>query len=339
MSPISLPDLLAAFPGKAVLIVGDAMLDEYIWGEVRRISPEAPVPVVEMRRRTFVLGGAGNSAANVVSLGGVAYLGGVVGRDQPADQLREVLARSGVRTEGLLTVEGRRTTTKTRIVAHNQQVVRVDSEQCAPLSAAQEDRLLAWVESNLPRAGACILSDYAKGVVSPRLAEHFIHLARRAGKPVVVDPKGTDYAKYRGAALVKPNLHEAECFAEQTITGEASLLEASRKLLGALGGAALLITRGSQGMSLFREGTPPVHVPTVARHVFDVTGAGDTVISTLALALGAGAPLEQAVHLANWAASIVVGKLGTATATLDELRSAIKMTSPNPRSIGTALAG
>jgi D-beta-D-heptose 7-phosphate kinase/D-beta-D-heptose 1-phosphate adenosyltransferase len=327
---------LAAVPGKAVLIVGDVMLDEYIWGEVRRISPEAPVPVVEMRRRTFVLGGAGNSAANVVSLGGMAYLGGVVGRDQPAEQLREVLGQNGVPTEGLLTLEGRRTTTKTRIIAHSQQVVRVDSELLAPLSVAEEDQLLAWVESSLPRAGACILSDYAKGVVSPRLAEHYIRLARRAGKPVVVDPKGTDYAKYQGATLVKPNLHEAEAVAKLAITGEASLLEASRQLLAVLGGTALLITRGAEGMSLFRDGVPPLHVPTVARNVFDVTGAGDTVISTLALALVAGAPLDQAVHLANWAASIVVGKVGTATVTLDELRRAMKMTALVPSVVGTA---
>jgi D-beta-D-heptose 7-phosphate kinase/D-beta-D-heptose 1-phosphate adenosyltransferase len=336
MNDRPLAAVLAAFAGKAVLIVGDVMLDEYIWGDVRRISPEAPVPVVEMQRRTSVLGGAANSAANVVSLDGVALLGGAVGRDPQAEELRAVLAQTGIRAEGLLAIEGRRTTTKTRIIAHHQQVVRLDSEQRAPLSATEEDRLLAWVETNLPRVGACILSDYAKGVVSARLAEHFVRMARQAGKPVIVDPKGSDYAKYRGATLVKPNVHEAERSANQEITSEASLAEVGRKLLNRLDGAAVLITRGSQGMSLFRKGRRPLHIPTVALNVFDVTGAGDTVISTLALALAAGATLEQGIHLANWAASTVVGKVGTATVSRAELANATKATSRSAGAFGRA---
>jgi D-beta-D-heptose 7-phosphate kinase/D-beta-D-heptose 1-phosphate adenosyltransferase len=335
MNERPLVDVLAAFPGQSILIVGDVMLDEYIWGEVRRISPEAPVPVVEMQRRTFVLGGAANSAANVVSLGGAAFLGGAVGRDYQADQLRDALGLAGVDAEGLLSVDGRQTTTKTRIVAHNQQVVRVDREQRAPLSTTDEDRLLRWVEARLPAVGACILSDYAKGIVSVRLAEELIRLARSADKPIVVDPKGTDYTKYRGATVVKPNIHEAERSAKQEITSEASLAEVGRKLSALLRGTALLITRGPQGMSLFRDGLTPMHVPTVARNVFDVTGAGDTVVSSLAMALAAGSNLKQAIDLANWAASIVVAKVGTATATLDELRSATERIPKDP-DIGTA---
>ena len=315
-------ELLAAFPGRRVLIVGDVMLDEYIWGGVQRISPEAPVPVVEMQRRTYVPGGAANTAANVVSLGGVALLGGVVGRDHQAEQLGAALRERGVEAEGLIGGDGRQTTTKTRVIAHSQQVVRVDCEQRAPLSVSEEDRLLQWAEPRLPGVAACVLSDYAKGVVSPRLAEHLIRMARQAGKLVVVDPKGTNYAKYRGATVVKPNVHEAERFAKQEITGESSLLDIGRQLAGILDGSAVLVTRGAQGMSLFRNGSPPAHIPAVAHNVFDVTGAGDTVISTLAMALAAGSTVEQATHLANWAASIVVGKVGTATVTLEELKNA-----------------
>ena len=319
-----LADLVAAIPGYCILIVGDVMLDEYVWGEVRRISPEAPVPVVEARRRTYTPGGAANTAANVVSLGGRALLGGVIGRDHQATQLREALRQHGVDDEGLITDDERPTTTKTRIVAHSQQVVRVDSEQRAPLRIELEDALLGWMAKRLGDADACVLSDYDKGVVSSRLAERFIRLACESGKPVIVDPKGTDYAKYRGATVVTPNVHEAERALNHEINGDADLQEAGRQLSGILEGSALLITRGSQGMSLFLNGAEAVHILAVARNVFDVTGAGDTVVSTLALALAAGATLEDAARLANLAASIVVGKVGTATVTRDELLEVIE---------------
>jgi D-beta-D-heptose 7-phosphate kinase/D-beta-D-heptose 1-phosphate adenosyltransferase len=319
MKEKSLADSLAALSGKRVLIVGDVILDEYIWGEVRRISPEAPVPVVEIRRRTYVPGGAANAAANVVSLGGHALLGGVVGPDPPAHRLREALAQGRIEAEGLAVDGDRLTTTKTRIIAHSQQVVRIDSEQRKPLPAAIEEALLRWTAQHLPNVDACILSDYDKGVVSLALAQEFIRLARQAGKPVVVDPKGAHYAKYRGATVIKPNVHEVERFLKHEIRDDAELQQAGRHLTGLLEGAALLITRGSQGMSLFHEGNPAMHIPTVARNVFDVTGAGDTVIGALALSLAAGWTLPQAVHLANQAAGIVVGKIGTATVTQDEL--------------------
>jgi D-beta-D-heptose 7-phosphate kinase/D-beta-D-heptose 1-phosphate adenosyltransferase len=320
MTKDTLTRLFAAFPHQCVLVIGDVMLDEYIWGEVRRISPEAPVPVVEMQRRTYVPGGAANTAANVVSLGGAARLGGVVGRDSAAEQLAAALRQGGVAADGLISCEGRQTTTKTRIIAHNQQVVRVDFEVRGALAADDENRVIAWLEKEVPAVGACILSDYAKGAVSPRLAEHLIGLSRQNKKPVIVDPKGSDYSRYRGATIVKPNIHEAERLTKQEVTTDESLLDVGRALAKMLDGSAVLITRGAQGMSLFRSSHPPLHIPTVARNVFDVTGAGDTVIGTLALALAAGATLEQATHLANWAAGIVVGKVGTATVTLDELR-------------------
>jgi D-beta-D-heptose 7-phosphate kinase/D-beta-D-heptose 1-phosphate adenosyltransferase len=319
MTGSSLPDLLAAFPGRGVLVLGDVMLDEFVWGDVRRISPEAPVPVVEVRRRSASPGGAANTAANVAALGGRPVIVSVVGQDHAASKLREVLAQSGTDSDGLCADPARATTTKSRIVAHNQQVVRFDVEERGPLSPALEEALLAAVHKHLPLAEACIISDYAKGVVTPRVAREVIRLARQAGRPVVVDPKGADYTKYHGATVVKPNLHEAERSAGVEITSEATLREAAGRLINLLGGSAVLITRGSEGMSLFRTGAAPLHVPAVVRQVFDVTGAGDTVAGTLAMSLAAGGSLEQAVELANRAASIVVGKVGTATATCDEL--------------------
>jgi D-glycero-beta-D-manno-heptose-7-phosphate kinase len=312
-------EIVAAFPGKRVLVIGDVMLDEYIWGEVRRISPEAPVPVVEARRRTYMPGGAGNTAANVVSLGGQAMLGGVVGRDYQAVKLSEALQQNGIEAAGLVVDEARPTTTKTRIVAHSQQVVRVDCEERTPLPAHLEDTVLQWVETCMGKADACILSDYSKGVVSTRLAADVIHLARQAGRPVVVDPKGTNYTKYRGATVVTPNVYEAGRALDREVEAEGDFLEVGQRLLDILDGAALLITCGAQGMSLFTKGASTLHIAANARNVYDVTGAGDTVVSMLALALAAGATLKQAIDLANCAAGIVVGKFGTATVSLAEL--------------------
>jgi D-beta-D-heptose 7-phosphate kinase/D-beta-D-heptose 1-phosphate adenosyltransferase len=322
MTRSSLSDLLAGFPGRRVLVLGDVMLDEYIWGEVKRHSPEAPVVVVEVRHRTFIPGGAANTAANVAALGGRPVLLSVVGRDHAASKLREELARRGTDVGGLCDDPARPTTTKSRIVAQNQQVgARLDVEDRAPLSAAVEDAVLAAVKRHLPQVEACIISDYAKGVVTPRVARELIGLARQASRPVVVDPKGADYRKYRGAAVVKPNLHEAERAAKVEITDPATLSEAAARLIDLLGGSAVLMTRGADGMSLFRPGAEPLHVPAVVRNVFDVTGAGDTVAGTLTMGLAARGPLELAVQLANRAASIVVGKVGTATVTCDELRA------------------
>jgi D-beta-D-heptose 7-phosphate kinase/D-beta-D-heptose 1-phosphate adenosyltransferase len=311
--------LLAAFAAQRILIIGDVMLDEYLWGEVRRISAEAPVPIVEVSRRTWSPGGAANTALNVVALGGQSVLGGVIGADTAADRLRDRLHQGGVAAGGLVVDPERITTTKTRVMALHHQVVRVDEEERQWLSAKYEDVLLGWAANEMPHVQACILSDYAKGVVSPRLAARFIELARQAGKPVVVDPKGTDYAKYRGATIVKPNLHEARRFADQAGASEASLDEIAKRLLDQIQGSAVLLTRGAEGMSLFSPGCPAVHIPSVARDVFDVTGAGDTVAATLALALAAGAPLTEAAHLANRAGGLVVGKMGTATVTREEI--------------------
>ena len=319
-APLNAAALVAAFADAAVLVIGDVMLDEYIWGEVRRISPEAPVPVVEALRRTYAPGGAANVAVNVAALGGQAQLGGLVGQDYAAGQLKQVLGLPRVHIAGLIMEAARPTTTKTRVVAHSQQMVRIDSEQRHSIDGAQEAALLAWVEACLPMVGACVLSDYDKGVISPRMAQSVIRAANRAGKPTIVDPKGTDYAKYRGATLIKPNLHETERALNRDIRGEDALNLAARDLRGVLDGSALLITRGAEGMSLFRQHDEAIHIPQKSRDVYDVTGAGDTVVSTLALALACGSDLEQAARLANLAGGIVVGKLGTASVTGEELK-------------------
>ena len=311
--------VLSAFLGTKVLVIGDVMLDEYVWGEVRRISPEAPVPVVECKRRSYACGGAANVANNVAGLGGQAMLGGVVGTDYSARHLREVLADCRVNGDGLLVDPDRPTTTKTRILAHGQQVVRVDSEARHALTAAGHRGMIEWVAQHIESAGCCVLSDYSKGLVSHALAQDVIALARDHHKPVVVDPKGTDYTKYRGATVITPNVQEAESATNSEVRCEGEVLEAGRRLLELLEGSAVLLTRGAEGMSLLIDGEAPMHIPTVARSVYDVTGAGDTVVGTLALALAAGASMAAAAHLANRAAGIVVGKLGTARVTLDEL--------------------
>jgi D-glycero-beta-D-manno-heptose-7-phosphate kinase len=313
---------VAALRGATVLTVGDLMLDEYVWGEVKRISPEAPVPVVEVRRRTYAPGGAANVAAGVVALGGRALLTGVVGGDPAATAVRDTLSAAGVGSDGLIVDPSRPTTTKTRVIAHAQQVVRTDSEERTPLPAEVESRLLDVVRAQLAEADAVVVSDYRKGVVSEPVARSVIEGAAAAAKPVVVDPKGLHYAAYRGATVITPNEHDAGQAANVHVEGEDDLLRAAHRLSELCDGAALLITRGAEGMTLFA-GDGRLQVPARARAVYDVTGAGDTVVAVLAVALGGGVGLEEAVELANRAAGIVVGKVGTSTVTLDELAEEI----------------
>lgn len=312
-------DIVDSFLNKRILVIGDVMVDEYVWGQVRRISPEAPVPVVEVVRRTFLPGGAANTAANVVSLGGQALLGGVTGEDSSAESLASVLGRYGVSSEGLIIDSSRPTTTKTRIMAHHQQVARMDLEQRLALPVQLEELLLSWARRQLPDVDACILADYDKGVISPRLASKVIAAAREMEKPVIVDPKGIDYAKYSGATIVTPNVHEALKAIGREAADEVPIPQLARQIMQIATVDALLITRGAEGMSLFRPDVAALHIPAVARNVFDVTGAGDTVVSTLALALATGASLDDAARLANQAAGIVVGKMGTSTVTREEL--------------------
>jgi D-beta-D-heptose 7-phosphate kinase/D-beta-D-heptose 1-phosphate adenosyltransferase len=303
--------------GCRAVVVGDVMVDEYLRGDAARISPEAPVPVVELRTTEYRLGGAANTAANIQALGGMATLIGVVGRDAAAAVLAEYLRNCGVVPE--LSVDADRPTTqKTRIVAQQQQIVRVDREDRRPISSAIAKDLCLKIDRVLPAAQVLVLSDYAKGSVTPEVARHAIAAARKTKIPIVVDPKHRDLRVYAGATVLTPNLHELAAAAPGL-----AVHEAAKYLLPTLGGAALLVTRGGAGMTLFHSSREPVHFDAAAKEVFDVTGAGDTVVAALALALGAGVIVEQAIELANFAAALAVGKRGTATVTAAELAAAL----------------
>lgn len=324
LRPSRARSLLKAMDGARVLVLGDVMLDEFIWGKVARISPEAPVPVVEVTGQSFHLGGAGNVAYNIRMLGGSAVLAGAVGGDAAGERVKAALAEAGVESSLVVSDRGRPTTVKTRIIAHHQQVVRADREQADDIADALEDELIRRVGEGLPSCRALVLSDYQKGVVTARIMKAILPLARRRRIPVFVDPKVRHLALYRRVAVVTPNQAEAEQATGIRVRTTADLHTAGRRLLQMLGCQAVLVTRGEHGMSLFERNRRPVHIPTAAREVFDVTGAGDSVIATLALASCAGARLPEAAVLANYAAGIVVGKLGTAAATPQEILAAVE---------------
>ena len=304
---------------RRIAVLGDIMLDRYLWGGCSRISPEAPVQVVDVHRETKALGGAGNVVTNLRSLGAEVSLLGVTGDDAPAEALRSLLEEHSTSTARLLRDPARSTSNKTRVVAARQQVVRVDVESRDPISGEQEARLLGWLRGEVERCEAIILSDYGKGVITESLSRAAIDLAREHSIPVLCDPKGIDYSKYARATIVTPNRKEASEASGITITDRETLDQAGSKLLADHRFCYLLVTLSEEGMALFSEQGLQVF-PTKAREVFDVSGAGDTVVAGLALALAQGKSIEQACHFANIAAGIVVGKIGTATATLDEIR-------------------
>ena len=311
--------LLESFAGKKILIVGDIMVDEFIWGNVQRISPEAPVPVVEVIDETYRLGGSGNVAANIKAMGGVPIPIAVHGRDDAARRLADLLKQWEIDISGLTTAD-RPTTLKTRIIAHNQQVVRTDRESRKPLPSNVNGTLEAAFLRNLVHASAVIISDYDKGVVNRELLGSILLKAQNAGIPVFLDPKVHHADYYRPITVITPNKREAELLTGLSIHDGESLEQAGQNLRRKFGCEYALITRGEDGMSLFN-GTGSHHLPTFAREVFDVTGAGDTVIATLALTRASGATMEEAAVLANHAAGIVVGKIGTATVDRSELLS------------------
>ncbi|MFL6229512.1 MAG: D-glycero-beta-D-manno-heptose-7-phosphate kinase [Pyrinomonadaceae bacterium] len=318
--------LVALMRERRVVVFGDVMLDEFVWGDVTRISPEAPVPVVDVRRESIRLGGAANVVANLVALGARASLVGVTGADAASEKLRAKLAEDcGGRGDArLITDASRPTTTKTRIIAHNQLVVRADRERRAAVAAEIEDRLIETLMSSLTEADALVVSDYDKGAVTPRVLAAVLGAARSRSLPALVDPKPRNFDAYRHATLVTPNHHEALRLANSEDDTDAGVARAAREIRARLSCESVLITRGERGMMLLEGGGAPVYVETTAREVYDVTGAGDTVIATLAAALASGASLTEAASLANHAAGVVVGKLGTATASADELLGSIK---------------
>jgi len=315
---------LNGFRKASLLVVGDIMLDHFIWGKVTRISPEAPVPVVDIDHESLMLGGAANVLNNIRSLGGTAYICGVIGHDEMGRRVVHELRELGVDTSGVMVEELRPTTVKTRVVAHNQQVVRFDREDRGQISRSTERLILRYALEKADGLGGIILSDYSKGLVTKSLVRELVRFAEGRGIPVAVDPKVGHFDYYRGATVVTPNNLEASQASGIEIKDEESLQTAGRKLLDRLRGRAVLITRGEHGMSLFEHGRKPVHIPTVAKEVYDVTGAGDTVIAVFTLALAAGATMPEAAVIANHAAGIVVGEVGTATVGLDELKKALK---------------
>jgi D-glycero-beta-D-manno-heptose-7-phosphate kinase len=327
MNQTRVQEILDRFAKRRLIVLGDLMLDEFIWGEVRRISPEAPVPVVEVKRETWQPGGAGNVVCNLLDLGARAIPIGLTGEDQAAGRLRERFAERRAETKFLIADATRPTTLKTRIVAHSQQMVRADREDRSPIKEAVEDRVIAAFGEAVEEADAVIVSDYDKGLLTPRVLERVLAAAAAARKPVCLDPKIRNFAHYRPVSVITPNQLEAERATGIEITGDESLIAAARRIGEMLECPHVLVTRGEHGMTLLSGagGAETVsHIPTMAREVYDVTGAGDTVIATLALALSAGARLEEAAVIANHAAGIVVGKVGTATTTREELAAALR---------------
>jgi rfaE bifunctional protein kinase chain/domain len=323
MKAAGLQAYIKKFKGGKILVIGDLILDQYIWGPVSRISPEAPVPVVNVSSETLQLGGAANVSNNIRSLGGRVDLCGVIGTDEAGRKFTDVLRSYGMGNDGVLIDRDRPTTRKTRIVAHNQPLVRFDVERCHAISGVLEARISRYVAACIRSVAAVVVSDYAKGVITARVMADVTALADRHKIPVIVDPKVGHIGYYKGVTVLTPNHLEAMQAAGLQGEDENTLLEAGRQLQQRLGCRAVLITRGERGMSLFEEGGHVLHIPTVARQVFDVTGAGDTVVATLALALAAGAPMRQAAKLANYAGGIVVGMLGTGTVTPAQLQQAL----------------
>jgi D-beta-D-heptose 7-phosphate kinase/D-beta-D-heptose 1-phosphate adenosyltransferase len=315
--------LVEAFEGRRIVVLGDLMLDEFIWGRVRRISPEAPVPVVEVERQSLALGGAGNVVSNLVALGAVPSLLAVTGEDADAERLRAELGAIGVSTEGLVADAKRPTTLKTRVIAHNQQVVRADRESRAQICAEVENRVVEIFRREIEQAEAVVISDYNKGLLTDSLLRRTLAEAQERNLTVCADPKSRSFARYQPLTIITPNNQEAAEAAGVAIEDEASLIAAGRKILDSIDCRAVLVTRGEEGMSLFTSKGDVTHIPTVAQEVYDVTGAGDTVIATLALALAVGASMVEAAMLANHAAGVVVAKLGTAAVARDELMATI----------------
>lgn len=323
--------ILAAARQTRILVVGDVMLDQFIWGSVARISPEAPVPVVDFQRESFMPGGAANVSRNLTALRVPSELFGTVGHDVAADQLKVLLKAQAVGCRGLLRSSSRPTSVKTRIVAHQQQVVRIDREARDGLDPRTTRRLVSLIQAQIQETAAVIVGDYGKGVVTQALLDQLRELCRRHGVWLSLDPKPAHRVNLAGLSLITPNRKEAFELANlpdetrhANPLADPSLLQAAEKLLRELRPAVLLVTLSESGMLLCRRGHKPFHIPTLAQEVFDVSGAGDTVIAAFTAAIAAGASPIEAAILSNHAAGIVVGKIGTATATQEELLASFK---------------
>ncbi|MBN1688206.1 MAG: D-glycero-beta-D-manno-heptose-7-phosphate kinase [Candidatus Omnitrophica bacterium] len=321
-----LQDLLDSFQKVRVLVVGDFILDQFIWGSVDRISPEAPVPVVHVQRESYMPGGSLNVGNNIRALHGIVYPCGVVGRDREGRMLVRLIRREKIETTGIVYATDRPTCVKTRVIAHSQQVVRFDREKTHDLAPELKRKIFQFVQKSISSVDVVLIEDYGKGVIQPRLLKQIIDLSQKHRKPVLVDPKEKHFSYYAGATVITPNRKEA-FQAYSNDRGEdknISVEDVGKDLMKRLNLKAVLITLGEDGMALFEKGKSMVTIPTAAREVYDVSGAGDTVIAVLSMAMAAGASMKEASIIANLAAGIVVGKLGTAVVTFKELRQAIE---------------
>jgi D-beta-D-heptose 7-phosphate kinase/D-beta-D-heptose 1-phosphate adenosyltransferase len=319
-------DALKLVSRQTILCVGDLMLDDFVYGEVTRISPEAPTPVLTVRHSEIGIGGAGNVARNIAALGATCIFVALIGNDEAGLTLTNALSElQGGIVPDLVIENGRRTTRKVRFVSehHSAHLIRADWETAEPSSARSEADLIAYAEAAMPRVGAVILSDYAKGVLTPRVIRAVIDAARSAGKPVIVDPKGHDYSIYRGATLITPNRKELAAAVHRPVASEQEIAEAAAELAREIACDAVLVTRSEEGMTLHVAGEVPVHVAAYPVRIRDVSGAGDTVAAVMAVLLAMKTPFEPAMRAANAAAAVVVGKRGTATVSLAELRQRI----------------
>lgn len=330
--------------GRRIAVIGDFMLDRYVWGSATRISPEAPVPVVDFMNESQTLGGAGNVAANLAALGATVFAFGVTGEDEAGRVIRAQLEAVGIATKGVVADKSRMTTVKTRVIARHHQIVRVDRERREPLGRTLEDALIRRIKTALGRLDALVVSDYDKGFVTDALADRVLSACHDRGVPVLVKPKTSRLFAYRGATVIVCNAKEAGFFDTRSLDNDESVSQAGHALLAKFGCSSVVITRGAEGMNVFEEGVKEAfHVPALSREisyarlghsatdqeshgrqVFDVTGAGDTVLSVLALAVASRIPIREAAVLANAGAGVVVGKLGTSTITTDELLAAVR---------------
>ncbi|MEW6616232.1 MAG: D-glycero-beta-D-manno-heptose-7-phosphate kinase [Thermodesulfobacteriota bacterium] len=317
-------EIISKFEKSKILVIGDIMVDQFVWGKVSRISPEAPVPVVNVTSESLLLGGAANVVNNIYSLEGKVLVCGVVGNDEMGNKLIGDLRDMGVDTDGIIVEDGRPTTVKTRIIAHGQQVVRYDREDISEITLESMQKVISYLKKNLNGLNAVIISDYGKGVISGQLIREILRLVRNNEKIISVDPKVNKFSFYKDVTVITPNNNEASDAAGIEIKDEETLLRVGEILLNKLACKLLLITRGEEGMTLFEDSGDVTHIPTLAKEVYDVTGAGDTVISALTLALTVGASLKEAAVIANYAAGIVVGEIGTAAVSRGELIGAIK---------------
>lgn len=312
------------FPQARIMVIGDIMIDHFIWGNVNRISPEAPVPVVKVTSESYHLGGAANVVHNIHTLGGKVYTSGVTGNDVMGRKIIHELRALSINTEGLIVTNDRPTTVKTRVIAHHQQVVRVDREEVSPFNSNIRERIITYFKKILSEINAVILSDYGKGLLSPELVEEVLALSQREGKVVIVDPKVENINLYKGVTIITPNQKEASEVIGIKILTDEDASRAAVLIREKIGCESVLITRGEHGMTLLEKDGSYAHIPTLATEVYDVTGAGDTVVSALTLALATGASKRVSALIANYAAGIVIKKVGTASVEKEELKRAIQ---------------